>query len=400
MSLLKHILTLSFLFCLYASAASGQSIKDLQIELDRLEAEKEAIDQQISSNTKERQVTETEIKLRLSKIANTQKIVSTYDQKIGALERDININNATIRRLGMDQDRLREEYAEMVRSAYKNYKLNNFLLFLFAAEDFNDATRRVDFMRLYNSYREEKAAELQSVTDSLNIQSELLNEQKIELDQAKGSRTNEIASLRSEEKKYRIAAEELRKKRSDLTQQQQEKEKQIAAAQARINELIAEEARKARGETLTEEQQEYNAVLTGRFDQNEGKLPYPVKGGVIIEKFGSSPGGNLSNPSIGVKIAANGGSQVNSVFEGTVTTVFFQPGINNGIIIRHGNYLTVYVNLTTVSVKKGDTVALNQKIGNIPDSDDPDNNYLHFEICRMSPNSDPVHLNPEAWLHR
>lgn len=399
MRIVRSIMAAGFI-CLFAMTATGQSIKDLQIELDKLEAEKVAIAHQMESNLKQRQVTETELKLRLSKIANTQKIVSTYDQKIGALERDINISNATLRRLWVDQGKLRREYADMVRSAYKNYKLNNFLLFLFAADDFNDATRRVDFMRRYNSYREEKAMELRGITDSLSAHSARLGEQKAELDKAKGSRTNELSSLRQEEKRYRVAADELKRERSTLTRQQQEKEKQIAAAQARINELIAEEARKAKGETLTAAQQEYNAVLTGRFDQNQGKLPYPARGAVIIEKFGSSPGGNLSNPSKGVKMTAKGGSQVNSVFEGSVSTIFAIPGMNNGVIVRHGNYLTVYANLTTVSVKKGDRVSLNQKLGNLPASDDPDNNYLHFEICRMNPNGETVHLNPEQWLHR
>lgn len=386
-------------FALCASGAAAQTIEQLREEMRRLEREKSAITDLMSAAQKDRQATETGLKITLSKITNTRKGVAVLDQQINVLERDINSNGTTIKRMTTQQDKLKAEYAKMVRSAFKNYKQNNFLIFLFAAEDFNDATRRVDLMRRYNSYREKTANQLRQISDSLTVRKAELDGQKSELENVKTSRTNEITRLGKEEKQYRTEADALKKKQSSLSKQKKEKDNQIAAFQKKLDQLVAAEARKARGETLTQAQVEYNAVLTGRFDQNQGKLPYPVRGGVVIEKFGSAEGG-LKKPAHGIKLAAKPGTQVNSAFEGTVSVVDVQRGMNAVVIVRHGNYMTLYANLASVNVKPGDKLTTNQKIGTIPAGSDADYHYLYFEIFRIESKGDPVRLNPESWLHR
>jgi septal ring factor EnvC (AmiA/AmiB activator) len=397
MRYLRYIICIVFASC--TLVAQAQTIEELREELQQYEKEKADITALQSATLKDRQATETDLKLTLAKKTNTQKIVNTLDRQIGVLENDINISNSSIRSMSVRQDKLKAEYARMVRSAYRNYKMNNFLVFLFAAEDFNDATRRVDLMRRYNSYREKTAGELKQVSDSIAVRKTALDGQRAELETTKGSRTKEVTLLGQEERQYRVAADELKKRQSTLSKQLAEKEKQIAAYQKKLDELVEQEARKARGETLTQEQIEYNAVLTGRFDQNQGKLPFPVAGGVVIEKFGATVAG-LKVPAHGIKLAAKPGAQVSSVFEGTVTRVDVQRGMNAVVIVRHGNYMTLYANLATVNVGMGDKVALGQKIGTIPAGEDTDYHYLNFQIFRVEAKGDLVHLNPELWLHR
>lgn len=395
----KYMLPLILL--LAACAAQGQTIDQWREIMLRYQEENRIIDGYLKDTRKERQTTESQLKMTLVRIDNSRKIVTSLDRQISERNRRIGILNGRIRGLEGDQKKLRAEYADMVYAAYKNYKLNNFLLFLFASDDFNDATKRVYFMRRYNQHREDKAAQLKGVSDSLAVLVTSLGGELADLDKTKQTRTSELSSLRKVEKEHRVVADELKKKERTLSSEKKAKEQQIAAAKQKIADLIAAEARKARSETLSDTQVQYNIQLTGRFDQNKGKLPYPVGKGVIIESFGSSADGKLKNPNKGVKIAATAGSQVNCVFEGTVTSVFALPGMNNGIIVRHGNYFTVYTNLTTVSVKMGDKVALNQKLGTIPAGGDSDNHYLHFEICRLNTSGDPAtHLNPALWLHR
>ncbi len=392
---LRYILPV--LLTLFACPAAGQTIEQWREIMQKYQEENRIIDEYIRTTRKERAVTESDLKMTLTRISNSRQIVSSLDGQIAERNRRIEVINATTRRLEVDRKKLGTEYASMVRAAYNNYKLNNFLLFLFAADDFNDATRRVYFMRLYNQHRENKAVEIRSVTDSLGVVKSALDSELAELDKTKQTRNTEIASLKKTENEHRVAADELKKKESKLSTEKKAKEKQIAAAQKKIADLVAEQARKARGEVLSTEQQEYITNLTGRFDQNQGKLPYPAKKGVIIEHFGASPAGSVNK---GINIAASPGRQVDCVFEGTVVTVFPAPGVNNGIIVRHGNYMTVYLNLVSVSVKTGDKVVLNQKLGTLPAGDDPDSHYLHFEIWRENKTGNPTALNPEAWLSR
>lgn len=393
---LKYILPL-FMMAMACVAHGQTTIEQWREVMRKYQEENRIIDDLLKNTNKERQVTENELKMTLTRINNSRKIVTSLDRQIEERNRRAGMMNATIRRLEVDQKKLRSEYADMVKAAYKNYKLNNFLLFLFASDDFNDATKRVYFMRRYNRHREEKAAQIKNVTDSLAVVVGDLKGELAELDKTKQTRNTEIASLRKTEKEHRVAADELKKKQRTLSNEKKAKEKLIAAAQRKISELVAAEAKKARGEVLSNEQQEYMTNLTGRFDQNQGKLPYPAKKGVVIERFGASQAGSMNK---GIKIATSPGRQVDCVFEGTVSTIFPILGVNNGIIVRHGNYMTVYTNLVTVSVKPGDRVALNQKLGTLPAGDDKDNHYLHFEIWRINPTGNPTALNPESWLSR
>ena len=393
---LKYILPL----CLTALtfAAHGQTtIEQWREVMRKYQEENRIIDDLLKNANKERQITENELKITLTRIDNSRKIVTSLDRQIEERNRRAGLMNATINRLEVDQKKLRTEYADMVRAAYNNYKLNNFLLFLFASDDFNEATKRIYFMRRYNRHREEKTTQIKNVTDSLAVVVDELKNELAELDKTKQTRNSELAILRKTEKEHRIAADDLKKRQRTLSDEKKAKEKLIAAAQQKISELVAAEAKKAKGEVLSNEQQEYMTKLTGRFDQNQGKLPYPAKNGVIIESFGASQAGSMNK---GIKIATSPGRQVDCVFEGTVSTIFPISGVNNGIIVRHGNYMTVYTNLVSVSVKPGDKVALNQKLGTLPAGDDKDNHYLHFEIWRINPTGNPTALNPESWLSR
>ena len=291
---------------------------------------------------------------------------------------------------------LKKEYGNMVYAAYKNYKLNNFLVFLFASKDFNDATRRISYMRRYNRLRQEKAEQIKSIADSLHIQITELETKKDELNKVHENRTQEITSLGKDEKQYKNSLAQINTKAGKLSSEIKQKQSQINKLQQRIQAIIAEEARKNKKQPKSAAQEEYLAKLSGRFDQNKGKLPYPVRGGVIVDRYGIHPHATQKGLMVnnkGVNIASASGSEVHAVFEGTITQIFFVQGLNNTVIIRHGNYLTTYSNLASVNVKTGDKISLNQVIGRLVSSNNDDDCVLHFEIWKETEN-----LNPELWL--
>lgn len=395
--MIKRLCILLFL-SLGAGSVGAQSLESLREQIRRAEEEIRINTELLNKTRKDQRMTQSQLKLIQSRIRNRQNIVRSLEKQIDLINTDINGKSDTVKLLTARLDALKEDYASMIRAAYKNYKLNNFLVFLFASKDFNDATRRIAFMKRYNRMREIKAAEIDSVSKRLSGEISALDTQRAQLDQTRSSRTRELASLGKDETQYRGAVNQLKARESKISRELRTKKAQIERAQQQIQRIIAEEARKSKATPKSAAQKQADYELSGRFDQNMGRLPYPIRGGVVIDRYGvhahpTQKGLTINNK--GVNIAGERGAAVHCVFEGTVSRIFFFQGLNNNVMIRHGNFITVYSNLASVHVKTGDKVTTGQVIGRIPDSDNDDDCMLHFEIWKETQN-----LNPESWLRR
>lgn len=394
----RLLLILAALFCALNLAAQNQSLDALRDEIRRAEEEIRATNELLAKTKKDKQVTQNQLKLIQNRIRNRKQIIANLEKQTQVINGDIGTKNDTVHAMQNELTQLRKEYADMVYAAYKNYKLNNFLVFLFASKNFNDATRRISYMRRYNRMRQQKAEQIKSVADSLHVQIGELENRKAELTKVRDTRTQEVSSLGKDEKQYQSSLSEINTKSGKLSSEIRKKQSQINKLQQRIQAIIAEEARKNRATPKSAAQEEYIANLSGRFDQNKGLLPYPVRGGVIVDRYGVHPHATQKGLMVnnkGINIASGSGAEVRAVFEGDITQIVFVQGLNNTVIIRHGNYLTTYSNLASVNVKTGDKVTLNQVIGRLSNSDDSDDCVLHFEIWKETEN-----LNPEQWLRR
>lgn len=394
------LLTLILVF--FTLSLSAQRLDVLRDEIKQVEEEIQVTNELLSKTQKNQKNTIQQLNLIRSKIQSRKNIIHNLDQQSNLIENDIGTKNSTIHTLEGNLTQLRKEYGEMIYDAYKNYKLNNFMLFLFASRDFNDATLRIAYMRRYNRMRERKAAEIDSLASSVNREVVTLQGQKEELDKVRNNRNVELTSLGKDETQYRSTADQLKKESGALSSTIQAAKNKIDRLQNEIRRIITEESRKNNTRPQTSEQREYNAILSGKFDQNMGKLPYPVRG-VIIDRFGIHPSATIkgqvvNNP--GVNIAAEQGAEVRAVFEGEVSQVVIIPGMGKGILIRHGTYLTLYANLASTSVNVGDKITLNQPIGQVGSSDDA-GPYIHFGVWKMTEGqSEATKLDPEKWLRR
>ena len=389
----RLLLILAALFCALNLAAQNQSLDALRDEIRRAEEEIRATNELLAKTKKDKQVTQNQLKLIQNRIRNRKQIIANLEKQTQVINGDIGTKNDTVHAMQNELTQLRKEYADMVYAAYKNYKLNNFLVFLFASKDFNDATRRISYMRRYNRMREQKAARIDSTAASLGREVTDLQNKKSELDKVYQSRNRELASLGKDETQYKASSEKFRNEASWLASTIKQNKKKIEQLQQRIQRLIEAESRKHKAQPRSAAQNEYIAKLSGQFDQNRGKLPYPVRG-VIVDGYGKHAHAVRQSVTVnntGINIAAEAGAPVKAVFEGEVSVVFFVPGMNNAVMIRHGDYVTVYANLEAVGVKTGDRVALNQTIGKLP----ADDAFLHFEIWK-----DQQNLNPELWLRK
>ena len=391
-------LLLTLLFALATLSVPAQQLESLREEIRQAEEEIKMTNQLLSKTQKNQQTTDRQLNLIRNKIRNRKNIISNLEKQSGLIENNIGAKNTTIRSLEQDLNRLRQEYAAMVYDSYKNYKLNNFMLFLFASRDFNDATLRIAYMHRYNRMREQKAAEIDSVGREISS----LQSQKEELDKVRRSRNEELTSLDKDETQYRTSSQKLQQEAGKLNSIIKANRKRIEQMQKQIRQIIAEESRKNKAKPQTSEQREFDVKLSGQFEQNTGKLPYPVRG-VIVNNYGLHSHTAIKGvveKNQGVDIAAEPGAEVRAVFEGEVSQVLLNQWTNKVVLLRHGNYLTLYSNLASVNVKVGDRVTLNQPIGRIASSEDSNDCTLHFEVWKLDAQNNPVNLNPEKWLRR
>ena len=390
------------LLCLAGTAARAQgiqpSIQALNEQIARAEEEIRRNEALLSKIKGERAVTQNELKLIISRITNRQQIVSSLDRQIDLCERDIAAKNKEITETNRRIEVLKNEYADMIYAAYKNYLLNNSLAFLFASRDFQEATLRINYMKRYNRMREAKAAELDSLSGVLRNEVRKLDEQRAQLEASRASRDRELRTLRADEQTYKQNSSRLAADERKIADRIRRKEREKQNAQKQLQRLVAEEARRNAGTKRTAAEEQVRVELSNNFEQNAGKFPYPVSGGVIIDRFGKHPhptqrGLTIDNK--GVNIAGEKGAPVRCIFEGTVSRVVFIKGLNNCVMVNHGNYYTVYSNLESVDVKANDRVGRNEVIGRLSSTENSDDWYLHFELWKGT-----TFLNPEKWLSR
>ena len=213
----RLLLILAALFCALNLAAQNQSLDALRDEIRRAEEEIRATNELLAKTKKDKQVTQNQLKLIQNRIRNRKQIIANLEKQTQVINGDIGTKNDTVHAMQNELTQLRKEYADMVYAAYKNYKLNNFLVFLFASKDFNDATRRISYMRRYNRMRQQKAEQIKSVADSLHVQIGELENRKAELTKVRDTRTQEVSSLGKDEKQYQSSLSEINTKSGKLS---------------------------------------------------------------------------------------------------------------------------------------------------------------------------------------
>ncbi len=397
MKTFRTAIIITFLLA-WTGAAAQTTVEELREQIRRDQQQLDATNALLGKNRDNIRLSERDLKLVRNNIETRRSMVRNLDKEAAIITAEINTNTRQVRELDSKLETLKKEYAEFVYSAWKNYKMHNTMAFLFASRDFDDATRRITYMRRYNKAREEKGAEIDSLNYILHYELEKLNVRKVELENSKAQKNIELTALSKEEKQHSSALDHLKSDRKKLETQARTQKGKIAAAQKKIDQIIAEQA-KASKTGRSQAQIERDIILSGKFEDNKGKLPWPAGGpGSVLDHFGrhavSSQQG-ITNDFKGINIAAPRGAPVKAVFEGEVTGVYNLEHFNNCITVRSGSYIVLYANLARTSVKMGDKVAINQEIGRLFDTDDEDQHMLIFQIWRET-----TPVDPEQWLRK
>ena len=334
------------------------------------------------------------------KIDRLRELIRLTNRQINALTSQINKNQADISDLEEELAILKEDYASMIVKSRKNSSQQNRLMFLFSSENFWQVIKRVRYMNQYAAYRKQQGENIAKKTETLRQLNENLVSQKAVKEELLSDNRKVQEQFEQERKKQQKVLQNLRSNESKYAAQIKKKQRQTVKIDREIDRLIREAiaaSNKKAGTTnvsfaLTPEAK----ALAANFVANKGRLPWPVRKGVVIQKFGTQRHAVVRTTTIksnGVTIATNNGAKARAVFEGTVLNIVQFQGSNPIVLIQHGNYVTAYKNLASVSVQKGDKVVSKQEIGSIFTNPTTQRTSLQFSVFY---NTTPK--NPADWI--
>jgi len=382
---------------------SSKQQKQLEAQRLQLKNEIKQINNLLFSNTKTRKNALSEVEDLQVKLNVRSELIKVTNQQANLLTRRIGLNERTISDQRKELEELKAEYAKMIQKSYASKSLQNRLMFLFSSENFLQAYKRIQYLKQYARYRRKQGIAIAEKTTLLQELNKTLNREKA----TKLSLIEENRAVQKELEKERSQQQNLiktlKRKERSLAAQIAEKEKQRKAIDREINRLIREAiaaSNKAAGKKgnqtfqLTPEAK----LIAANFQANKGRLPWPLEKGVVIQGFGRQQHPVVKTTTIqsnGVVLATEPSAEVRAVFEGEVMSVIVIKGSNPSVLIRHGNFITLYTNLAKLYVKKGEKVKAKQAIGEVFTNQQTGKTQLQFGIF-----NNVKALNPKDWVYQ
>ena len=373
---------------------AAESVKDLQKKQKKLQEEIEQTNQMLKQTKRDENATLNKLQLLGQNIKNQKKLINTLDREITALE-------VEMRQLGVTRDSLqvvlsgyKADYAEMVRQTHYARMQQSPLLFLLSSKSFQQLARRARYLQEFAHYRQEQVRRIEDTQAEIDNQNNLLAANKSNKQNALTSRKKEQENLKRDERKQKNMLNQLKSKEKDLSKQLKQQQKKVNELNKKIDDMIRKQTEKASKTSLTKEQK----LIAGGFEENKGRLPWPVEKGMISGHYGKQQHPVYSQVTIdnkGIYLQTTAGAKARAVYKGEVTSCFMVGG-TYAVIIQHGNYRTVYSNLSKLNVKQGDKVDTKEAIGTIyTDAEQDQKTELYFQIYK-----DKNILNPELWIAR
>ena len=386
--------------------AQKQTQKELENKKKELQNEIEYTNQLLSQTKKNKKLSLNQLVTLNKKITVREELIAAINGEIRVLNRHISQNNEAVKGLQNELTKLKSEYAKMIYYAYKNKDGYSRLMFVFAAKDFEQAFMRLKYLQQYSGYRHKQAELITKTKVKLNEKIQELESEKSNQRVLLTSEQVEKQNLSTEKTEKEQVFSQLQEQESKLKKDLAKKRKDAEKLQQAIQRVIQMELEKLQKEAVTENRPKPDKIiltpesqqLSNSFLSNKSKLPWPVVKGIVSEHFGVHPHPLMKNIDInnnGIDITTSTGSLARAVFDGEVKAVVNIPGSGQFILLRHGEFLTIYSNLKDVYVKVGDKVKTKDNIGAILLDDEDSKTVLHFEIWKGQ-----VKLDPEGWLFR
>ena len=415
------LLCLTCLFVWDASAQTSQKIKELENQRNELQ-------QQIAESETLLRSTKKDVKSQLDnlalingQIADRKKYINAIERDVKSLNNEINALQRQLKTLQRDLKDKKDKYESSVQYMYRNKSIHEKLLFIFSADNLSQTYRRMRYVREYANYQRLQAIEIERKQKQVNakkaelettreVKEKLLEEGEAEKKKLEKQEKEKQGILNGLKRKQRGIQSEINKKRRSANKLNAQIDRLIEQEIERARKRAEEEARKAgkkTGEKSAGKQPVQKGTvdkfrmnsedrqLSGTFESNKGRLPMPITGPyVIVGRYGQyAVTKNVRLDNKGIDIRGKEGAKARAVFDGEVSAIFKYNGLSN-VLVRHGNYISVYCNLSSVSVVKGSKVKAREEIG-VVHKDASGNAVLHFQLRKET-----TKLNPELWLGR
>lgn len=386
----KHLLCL-LVFVIFSVSVSAQKTKsqlqkEKQQNLEKIKEVEKIIDETTTKKTN----TLGELNALNARIGEQEKLVKSIKGEVGILDSEISENNDIIGTLQADLKKLKKEYASMLYAAQKANNSTTRLTFLFSSESFDQLIMRLRYMKQYGETRKLQAEQITKVQEELEGQVQEIKTRREEKTKLLNDEVAAATSLTKLRQKQNSLVKNLERQEKKLRKDLEETKKAVARLDKLIEDLIKEEMERAlranKGEVAT---------LSNSFEENKSKFMWPVSSGFVSQKFGRQQHPVLKGIVLqnnGVNIQTQENEKVKTIFEGEVRRVAFIQGLGSTVIIKHGEYLTVYAGLKDVFVRSGQKVSTNQEIGKVF-SNAEGVSELRFQIFKNT-----TALDPQGWL--
>ena len=441
-----------FLLCFLLSVTAIAQQKQVQYSMtkEQMEVERkkiqEAIDetqQQLDAIKNDKKATMSQLRALQNKLADRQRLIGVINQQMGEIDNTIKSSSKEVGSLKQKLEQLKVRYAQSIRYSYETRSSYDMLAFLFSSGSFNDAMRRMKYLKTFREFRKQQVEQIRITQNQLQHKIGVLNSEKAQKDELLVSQVQQSQTLKQETQQQNEVIQELKGKESQLLKEIEVNRKKSANINRAINDIIQREIKKAEEEALrkaelaaktkpvvnpatkaatkttepepTAPTGNYNprpkaeaqpllstpddVALSEHFENNKGKLYWPVEKGYISDHFGVHPHPVEHQVMVnnnGIDIQTAQGATARVVFDGVVSSVFALSGDNQSVMIKHANYYTVYNNLTNVQVKKDQAVTAKQPLGTVVNNDEgiPTINFQIWKVVGKK----TVNLDPESWL--
>lgn len=415
---MKHILILLTFFTSLTLSAQVTTA-----EIESLKKEEQSLKSQIANNEKLLNVAKNDVKSQLNnlmlinaQLGEQQRYVQQVEREVKRLKSDIRVLEKELARLVADLAQCKSQYQRAILYMHRNRITQEKWLFVFAAEDYRTMYRRLRYVTEFSKYQRAQGLAIQEKEEKVRQQQAELNAKKLKQEQLLADGRAQQKKMEENKKDRQQVVNKLKKRQSQLTATLDQQRKKASQLNSRIDQLIqkeieeaerrrkeAERLAKQKGATQQKKADKLkkdaaaDRKLSSNFESNKGKFAAPITGSYMISnRYGKYSVEGLKNVSLdnkGINLTGQRGAKARSIFEGEVTALFNLGGMYN-IIVSHGKYLTVYCNLSKVSVKQGQKVTTNQILGTIA-TDDSGNATLQFQVRKGK-----TTLNPEQWISR
>lgn len=398
----------SLFFLLFLSL--GFQIANAQTNREELEKRRIELRNEISrinelriSNQKKERSVLGQVEDLNQQIKSTEDLIKLTNQQANLLTREISTNTNKIGELRKELEKLKEDYARMIEKSYKSKSQQSRVMFLLSSRNFLQAYKRLQYMKQYTNYRKQQGEEIKANTAELQKLNARLVQQKEEKEKLIAENRKTRADLEKNRKSQQTLMATIRKREGEFASQIRSKQNEIDEIDRAIDKMIRESIAKANKESGSTSRSTYELTpaakaLAADFNNNKGKLPWPVQSGVVTMRFGKQPHPVVKSVMVnnnGVRIDTDKGGKARAVFNGTVSEVQAVKGANQAVMVRHGDYITIYNNLEEVFVKRGDKVTTEQEIGRVATSRTTGKTTLHFLLYKNDQKMDPA-----DWIYR